>query len=57
MQGGNRHLGKITGDYSSTVPPSAAGYCTVVTRGDAWWRMLERINQDRTISLKAAVEN
>jgi hypothetical protein len=53
MLRGSLHLGKITGHFSPTVPPSAVGYSRVVTGvetpgGENW-------NQDRTISLKAAV--
>jgi len=58
MYRASRHLGKITGHFSPTVPP----FCRWVlsradTGGDAWWRMLERLTKDRTISLKAAVRS
>jgi len=38
---GNRHLGKIPGHFSPTVPPSAAGCSCVVTHvempgGQSW---------------------
>jgi len=41
MQRGSRHLGKITGHFSPTVPPSAAGCSRVVTwmetpGGESW---------------------
>jgi len=41
MKRENRHLGKIPGYFSPTVPPSAAGCSRVVTRvetpgGESW---------------------
>jgi len=57
MYRGSRHLGKINGHFSPTVPPSAAG-CSRVWH--AWRRLVGKVgtsNQDRTISLKAAVRS
>jgi hypothetical protein len=52
-------LGKILGHFSPIVPPSADGCSRVVTCGDAWWRKLEHLNPDLTISLRlqCVVEN
>jgi len=41
-----RHLGKITGHFSPTVPPSAAGCFRVVTRVEtSVGEKLERLTQ------------